>query len=67
MLLLLLKIKRMLPRPRSSLSLCLSLVAQGVWSPPTPAACYAKTTGDEWKQESKQSQKQELQLEQLLQ
>lgn len=66
MLLLLLKIKRMLPRSRSSLSLCLSLVAQGVWSPPAPATRYAKMTGDNSKQESKQSQKQELQLEQLL-
>ena len=64
-MLLLLKIKRMLPRPRSSLSLCLSLVAQGVLSPRAPAARYAKT-GGESKQESKQSQKQELQLEQLL-
>ena len=60
------KIKRMLPRLRSSLSLCLSFVAQGVWSSPAPATRYAKMTGDNSKQESKQSQKQELQLEQLL-
>ena len=56
-MLLLLKIKRMLPRPRSSLSLCLSLVAQGVWSPRAPATRDAKMTGDNSKQESKQRQK----------